>query len=68
LDMMRWMNDSSINKRKADQMSVEELEGKIIVGEFVNEPQPEFSNELYHLIEEKYGQKSQAAKSAYRED
>ncbi len=68
LDMMRWMNDNSINKRKADQMSAEELEGKIIVGEFVNEPQPEFSNELYNLIEEKHGQKSQAMKSAYRED
>ena len=68
LDMMRWMNDNSINKRKADQMSAEELEGKIIVGEFVNEAQNEFSNELYNLIEEKHGQKSQAMKSAYRED
>ena len=66
--MMRWMKDSGVNKRKADQMSAEELEGKIIVGEFANEPRPEFSNELYNLIEEKYGQKSQAVKSAYRED
>ncbi|MDO8870736.1 MAG: 2-oxoacid:ferredoxin oxidoreductase subunit beta [Methanobacteriaceae archaeon] len=68
VDMMRWMKDSGVNKRKADQMSAEELEGKIIVGEFANEPRPEFSNELYNLIEEKYGQKSQAVKSAYRED
>ncbi|MDO9043974.1 MAG: 2-oxoacid:ferredoxin oxidoreductase subunit beta [Methanobacteriaceae archaeon] len=68
IDMMRWMKDSGVNKLKADQMSAEELEGKIVVGEFANEPQPEFSNELYNLIEEKYGQKSQAAKSAYRED
>ena len=68
VDMMRWMKDSGVNKRKADQMSAEELEGKIVVGEFANEQQPEFSNELYSLIEEKYGQKSQAAKSAYRED
>jgi 2-oxoglutarate ferredoxin oxidoreductase subunit beta len=68
IDMMRWMKDSGVNKRKADQMSAEELEGKIVVGEFANEQQPEFSNELYSLIEEKYGQKSQAAKSAYRED
>lgn len=66
--MMRWMKDNSINKRKADQMSAEELEGKIIVGEFASEPHPEYSNELYKLIEEKYGQKSQATKSAYRED
>lgn len=68
LDMMRWMKDNSINKRKADQMNAEELEGKIIVGEFANSPHPEYSNELYKLIEEKHGQKSQAAKSAYRED
>ncbi|HSO25670.1 MAG TPA: 2-oxoacid:ferredoxin oxidoreductase subunit beta, partial [Methanobacteriaceae archaeon] len=68
VDMMRWMKDSSVNKRKADQMSAEELEGKIVVGEFANEPHPEFSQELYNLIEEKYGKKSQALKSAYRED
>ena len=68
VDMMRWMKDSSVNKRKADQMSAEELEGKIVVGEFANEPHPEFSHELYNLIEEKYGKKSQALKSAYRED
>lgn len=68
VDMMRWMKDSSVNKRKADQMSAEELEGKIVVGEFANDPHPEFSQELYNLIEEKYGKKSQALKSAYRED
>jgi 2-oxoglutarate/2-oxoacid ferredoxin oxidoreductase subunit beta len=68
VDMMRWMKDSSVNKRKADQMSAEELEGKIVVGEFSNDPHPEFSQELYNLIEEKYGKKSQALKSAYRED
>jgi 2-oxoglutarate ferredoxin oxidoreductase subunit beta len=68
VDMMRWMKDSSVNKRKADQMSTEELEGKIVVGEFSNDPHPEFSRELYNLIEEKYGKKSQALKSAYRED
>ena len=43
VDMMRWMKDSSVNKRKADQMSAEELEGKIVVGEFANDPHPEFS-------------------------
>jgi 2-oxoglutarate ferredoxin oxidoreductase subunit beta len=64
VDMMRWMKDSSVNKRKADQMSAEELEGKIVVGEFSNDPHPEFSQELYNLIEEKYGKKSQALKSA----
>lgn len=68
VDMMRWMTENSVNKRKADKMSAEELEGKIVVGEFANEPCPEFSHELYNLIEEKYGKKSQALKSAYRED
>ncbi|MCK9150396.1 2-oxoacid:ferredoxin oxidoreductase subunit beta [Methanobacterium alcaliphilum] len=68
LEMMRWMKENSINKRKADKMSVEELEGKIIVGEFSNQPQKEYSQELYKLIEEKYGKKSDALKSAYRAD
>ena len=68
VDMMRWMTENSVNKRKANKMSAEELEGKIVVGEFANEPHPEFSHELYNLIEEKYGKKSQALKSAYRED
>jgi len=68
VDMMRWMKDSSVNKRKADQMSSEELEGKIVVGEFANAPHPECSQEIYNLIEEKYGKKSQIFKSAYRED
>jgi 2-oxoglutarate ferredoxin oxidoreductase subunit beta len=68
LDMMRWMKENSVNKRKADNMDPEELSGKIVVGEFVNKPEREFSQELYNLVEEKYGKKSDAIKSAYRDD
>lgn len=68
LDMMRWMKESSVNKRKADTMDPEELAGKLVVGEFVNKPELEFSQELYNLVEEKYGKKSDAIKSAYRDD
>jgi 2-oxoglutarate/2-oxoacid ferredoxin oxidoreductase subunit beta len=68
LDMMRWMKENSINKKKADKMEPEELSGKLVVGEFVNKSVPEFSQELYKLVEDKYGKKSDAVKSAYRDD
>lgn len=68
IDMMRWMKENSVNKRKADKLSEEELEGKLIVGEFVRNPQNEYSTELYKLIEKQYGKKSDALKSAYHGD
>ncbi len=68
LEMLRWMKDNSINKRKADKMNPEELVGKLIVGEFVNKNQAEYSQELYNLIEEKSGNRSKSIKSAYMGD
>ncbi|MBU4534865.1 MAG: 2-oxoacid:ferredoxin oxidoreductase subunit beta [Euryarchaeota archaeon] len=68
LDMLKWMEDNSINKRKADKMDPEELAGKLIVGEFVNKNQAEYSQELYNLIEEKSGNRSKSIKSAYMGD
>ncbi len=68
LEMLRWMKENSINKKKADKMEVEELNGKLIVGEFVNKTQEEFSETLYNLIEEKSGDRTKSIKSAYKGD
>ncbi|MGL6298793.1 MAG: 2-oxoacid:ferredoxin oxidoreductase subunit beta, partial [Methanobacteriaceae archaeon] len=65
-DMFKAMNESSINKRKADKMSEEELEGKIVVGEFVNKARAEFANNLCNLSEEQCGS-VQKIKSAYND-
>lgn len=63
-DMFKIMNETSINKRKADNMLKEDLEGKIIVGEFVNKTRAEFSDNLCNLSKEQCGS-VQKIKSAY---
>ncbi len=69
IDMLNWMKETSINKRRADKMEEEELEGKIIVGEFRNKPEPEFAEKLCKLLEEQcVTGKPTAIRSAYQED
>ena len=41
VEMMRFMKENSLNRRKALKMEPDEVEGKIIVGEFANRQQPE---------------------------
>lgn len=65
--MIKAFKENSINKRKADKMDQEELIGKIIVGEFANNPKPEFTENVCELSEEKCG-KIQAIKSAYLDE
>ncbi len=68
IEMMRWMKENSINRRKAARMEPEELSGKLIVGDFINEEREELSNIIYDLIEEKSGERFKSIKSAYRDD
>ncbi|MBM4240457.1 MAG: 2-oxoacid:ferredoxin oxidoreductase subunit beta [Euryarchaeota archaeon] len=69
IEMMKWMKSVSIVKKKADKMDEKKLEGKIIVGEFVNKEEPELSDEIYKLIKEEWDEKpSSELKSAYMED
>ena len=69
IEMMKWMKENSVVSRRARKMSPEELEGKIILGEFVNEKEPEFSEELFNLIENKCSDDSLSIiNSAYKED
>jgi len=69
VEMMNWMKENSVVNRKARKMSPEELEGKIILGEFVNKKEPELSEKLFKLIENKCRDNTpNIINSAYRED
>lgn len=67
VDMMNWMKENSIVKRKADKLSEEELEGKIIVGDFINKQKSEFSEALCALVNEKCTSRTpESVNSAYK--
>jgi 2-oxoglutarate ferredoxin oxidoreductase subunit beta len=67
IDMLNWMKENSVVKRKADTMNEEELAGKIIVGDFVERSRPEFSQSLCTLVNEKCHEGTPAAvRSAYK--
>ncbi|MDK2914306.1 MAG: 2-oxoglutarate/2-oxoacid ferredoxin oxidoreductase subunit beta [Thermococcaceae archaeon] len=51
-EMLRWFLKNSVPISKAKKMSPEELEGKFVIGEFVNRERPEFVSELNKLIDE----------------
>lgn len=67
IDMLRWMKDESVTIRRAEKLSEEELEGKIVVGEFQNKKESEFSEEICQLLEDKCTLKDKSAvRSAYK--
>ncbi len=69
VDMMHWMKEQSINKRAADKLDADELEGKLIVGDFQDKPGPEYTEKLCELIGEKCTSgKPSSIRSAYQGD
>lgn len=66
VEMLKWMKENSINRRKALRMEPKELDGKIIVGDFVREEKEELTTVIYDLIEEKCGERFRSIKSAYK--
>lgn len=69
IEMLKWMKEFSILKRKADKMEESELEGKIIVGEFQKKEELEFTDKLCKLLEEQcVTGKPVAVRSAYQGD
>jgi 2-oxoglutarate ferredoxin oxidoreductase subunit beta len=54
-EMLRWFLKNSVPISKAKDMSPEELEGKFIIGEFVNRKRPEYVDEINKLIDEVQG-------------
>ncbi len=66
VEMMQWMKEQSVLKRKADTLDEDELEGKLIVGEFENKTEAEFSDKICKLLEEKCTTgKPSSVRSAY---
>jgi 2-oxoglutarate ferredoxin oxidoreductase subunit beta len=69
VEMMQWMKEASIVKRRADKLSNEELEGKIVVGEFQAKKEVEYSDRICQLLEDKCTTgKPSAIRSAYQGD
>jgi 2-oxoglutarate ferredoxin oxidoreductase subunit beta len=55
LQMMRSMKDNSIRADKAKELSPEELEGKFVIGEFVDIDRPDYGSSLRENIRLKEG-------------
>lgn len=68
VEMMKFMKENSLNRRKALKMEADEVEGKIIVGEFANRPQPELCEKICSMVDEKAGRALDMIRSAYRDD
>lgn len=68
VEMMKFMKENSLNRRKALKMEPDEVEGKIIVGEFANRPQPELCEKICSMVDEKAGRALDMIRSAYRDD
>lgn len=69
VEMMKWMKEQSILKRRADALDPAELEGKIIVGDFQNKPEAEYTEKMCKLLEDKCTTgKPSSIRSAYLGD
>lgn len=69
VEMMKWMKDESILKRQAEKLDPAELEGKLIVGEFQNNPEAEYTDKICKLLEDKCTTgKPSSIRSAYQGD
>jgi len=49
--MVKWIKDNSVTKKQSEAMDEKELEGKFVIGEFVNKTLPEYTEEYDKLIE-----------------
>ncbi len=50
LQMMRWLKDNSIRVDKAKGLTADELEGKFVIGEFVDIDRPDYGSSLREII------------------
>jgi len=51
-DMLRWFKENSVPLEEAEKMSEKEIEGKIVVGEFVVRRLPTLTETIYETLEE----------------
>ncbi|MDH7478323.1 MAG: thiamine pyrophosphate-dependent enzyme [Candidatus Bathyarchaeota archaeon] len=52
VEMLKWFKENSIPFKQAEGMSEENLEGKIVVGEFVERRRPTLVENVYALLKE----------------
>ncbi|MBR5230091.1 MAG: 2-oxoacid:ferredoxin oxidoreductase subunit beta, partial [Firmicutes bacterium] len=57
VDMYNWQKDNCIDVKKAETMSAEELEGKIITGEMSRCEKPEYTDMYMEIIRKCGGDK-----------
>jgi len=50
-DILRWFEQNSVLLQQAKKMDEEDLEGKIVVGEFVHRKLPSFTKTVYEVME-----------------
>ena len=51
VSMMEWQKNNAVNISAAAKMSPEALEGKFLIGELKNSPEPEYTNEYQKIID-----------------
>ena len=57
LDILRWFKQNSVLLQQAKEMNDEDLEGKIVIGEFARRKLPSFSKTIYKVKEVAKGAK-----------
>ena len=55
VDMMQWQKDFAVNVTAAARMTPEQLQGKFLIGEFKNSPEPEYTKEYQKIIDKVKG-------------
>jgi len=51
VEMMQWQKEHAVNITAAARMTPEQLEGKFLIGEFKNSPEPEYTKEYQKIID-----------------
>lgn len=51
VDMLEWQKEHAVNISAASKMTPESLEGKFLIGEFKNSPEPEYTSEYQKIID-----------------
>lgn len=57
IKMYNWQKDNCVDVKKAEKMSAEELEGKVVIGEFFHQEKPEYCEQYAAIIEKCGGNK-----------
>lgn len=51
VEMYEWQKNNAVNVAAAAKMTAEQLQGKFLIGEFKNSPEPEYTSEYQKIID-----------------